>query len=740
MVQDNINGVDRARNRIRSGPVPDWVTECPYDRDFKTGQNNHLTYLLWDHQVHAERRETYNHVAMRLETMEAVQNRSQWQVEFEPRTQAIVLHSLKIHREGSEFNQLNLERAHLLQREGGLNHLVIDGCFTFLLVLDDVRVGDILEWAYTSEHNPQILPEYCASFVRLPEWVSIGKYHFTARFDPVRAMKWKSSAAGLKPLESNEQGLMVWKWSAEKYVGQKREPNTPFWYLSAPWIEISDCPDWQTVSAAVAQIWSKQQHGGTLDEWIAEVESVGPDLMARIDKAIGLVQDSCRYLSINLEFGGQIPTPPEVVARRRYGDCKDLSFLLAKLLERLGVKAVPVLVHTGLRKSIGELLPTPRLFDHAIVEFEADGKRRWIDPTMKRQGGGALNRFIQDFGLGLPVDESARGLIEPPQIPGQSNLYQLRETILVDTTGAPSLVSMVVKAEGMQAEILRNDFESKGVEEMSRQSLQKCAGRFGHAKRVGSLSYRDDRLNNQFFTAEVFEIKGFLGAHPDRTRCTFRVPSYWINQTFLLPEKKDRRTPFALPYPYQVVHIIDIESSTLRQMTRHQIDPRLSLRSPFIHFNRTKKTGQRFWTLNFSVNITADSVPADQIEKHREFVGQIWKESACHLLFPVGYARIRQPKDFGKLPDSLTHGAADSSSSSVPVMSDMRTPRADDARPVPVVRPEQMTPSPERRRRHRRQKLHRPAGIPLWLKISGIILAVLVTVVIIAIMGKTVSK
>ena len=38
--------------------------------------------------------------------------------------------------------------------------------------------------AYTLKEDPQILPEYCVSFFNLPEWVSIGKYHFTARFNP----------------------------------------------------------------------------------------------------------------------------------------------------------------------------------------------------------------------------------------------------------------------------------------------------------------------------------------------------------------------------------------------------------------------------------------------------------------------------------------------------------------------------------------------------------------------------
>ena len=137
-------------------------------------------------------------------------------------------------------------------------------------------------------------------------------------------MKWKSSAETLTPSETCADGLSAWKWTAQNYAGLKREPNTPSWYVSAPWIQISDCADWHIVAENFSQLWAKQKSDAPLDELIKEVEKQGPDLPARIEKAIELIQDGYRYLSMNLEFGGMIPAPPEVVTRRRYGDCKSI--------------------------------------------------------------------------------------------------------------------------------------------------------------------------------------------------------------------------------------------------------------------------------------------------------------------------------------------------------------------------------------------------------------------------------
>ena len=35
---------------------------------------------------------------------------------------------------------------------------------TLLLLLEDVRFGDLLEWAYTDHEQSQLLPDYCTMF------------------------------------------------------------------------------------------------------------------------------------------------------------------------------------------------------------------------------------------------------------------------------------------------------------------------------------------------------------------------------------------------------------------------------------------------------------------------------------------------------------------------------------------------------------------------------------------------
>jgi len=136
-------------------------------------------------------------------------------------------------------------------------------------------------------------------------------------------------------VERRENGMTFWNWSGEKFIAPKLEVNTPSWHIGYLWIQVSDFADWQTSWAGISKIVGSGNDDSTIAELAKEIEGEESNLSRRIERAIRLVQDECRYLSVNLEFGGQVPTPPGAVARRRYGDCKDLCFLLANLLGKL---------------------------------------------------------------------------------------------------------------------------------------------------------------------------------------------------------------------------------------------------------------------------------------------------------------------------------------------------------------------------------------------------------------------
>jgi len=87
-----------ARERIHNGPVPAWAVSTDFDPDFRAKQPDQATLLLVSKQIHAEHHQTCLRIVQRLETMQGVQELSQWRLPFEPLTMSVTMHWIKIRR------------------------------------------------------------------------------------------------------------------------------------------------------------------------------------------------------------------------------------------------------------------------------------------------------------------------------------------------------------------------------------------------------------------------------------------------------------------------------------------------------------------------------------------------------------------------------------------------------------------------------------------------------------------
>jgi hypothetical protein len=636
---------DAGEERLEIGPVPDWVVTSEFRPDFKAKQLGHTTCLLWSRQLHAELRQTHVHVALRLESIQAVARHSHWRLEILPQTQRAALHCIKIHRHGVEFNHTTLEKLRPMPREKEAS--AAGARIALGMLLEDVRPGDVLEWRYTLEESPVLRPEQCGCFFAVPVDAPLGKFYFSARFQDGRPMQWKSSAPELRPVETKEKAETTWVWQRENPLLARPEENTPEWHVEYPWVQVSDWGDWETVGAAFVQAWNGEEPDTDIAAAAKEISAEPGGVLQQIEKAIHLMQNEYHHLPME-DLAWQRPAAPGVVARRRFGNCLDLSFFLARLLNHMGAAARPVLVNTVFRKSLAGLLPMPALFNHVVVEYQARGERRWVDATAKGQGGGSLNRVIPDYGVGLLIARASARLVDGPPPAISANGCEIKESILLDTEGAVSLLAVVVTARGGQAEELRRDFETQGAEAIARRRLQLCMDRFSDAQRTGPMEYRDDRAANEFFLAETFAVKDFLTPDAKAGWYKLEVADDFAAGALKLPDPGGRRTPFALPYPCHLAHIFEVHCVALPPA----IIQERTIDSPWLQYTRQRKTLAGYWTVTSTLTTLADAVPPERIDEHRETMREIRAQSTWSVLAPAGQGRPHQRGDFGKMPVS----------------------------------------------------------------------------------------
>lgn len=147
-----------------------------------------------------------------------------------------------------------------------------------------------------------------------------------------------------------------------------------------------------------------------------------PEVVAAVGS---FVRDRVRYLAREVGIGGYRPHAAEETATVLYGDCKDKATLLSAMLEPAGIRAHPVLVHSGGRAYVAREVPDPGGFDHMItaIEVPADSTipPEWEGATLS---GGPTGRLL----IFDPTDSYGAVGALPSDLSGATALLVLGET------------------------------------------------------------------------------------------------------------------------------------------------------------------------------------------------------------------------------------------------------------------------------------------------------------------------
>jgi TonB family protein len=628
-------------SRVSFGPADAWVDEEGYDGAATPRKEGaHFTHLLWTRQVDAELGKSFHRTALRLETAIAVQNQSQWRLEFDPRTQRLTLHWLRVVRGQTVIDQLQREHMRLIQREAQLEHLVIDGHWTLLVVLLDVRPGDIIDAGYTFETRHPISAGQCEVFYYVPPQATFGNFRLSVLFDSQRpGMKWLAApdAPQLRD-ETLASGRRRWLWTGDQLAPREDEPNRPSSTLDYLWVQVTDLAGWQPLIARLVSAWGD----GAAEKELAVIPAfVRPARVgeAEINQLIQFIQDEFRYLSVNLENAGWIPNHPALVAQRRYGDCKDLAWLGVSVLRSWNVEVRPVLVGSGLHGRVASLLPMSILFDHAVIEVGINGRKRWFDLTLRSQGGDFSRRSVGWYEYGLPVDNSLGDLI--PQSGEQPHaLCAVREDIYLDTRlEKASVVVENTWYEGWQADNIRRTRASQGPDEFAQERLKHARKRFNNAARLGLLHLRDNREKNVLEISEAFEVTNAVHLSEDKKRAIFDVPANLVVQWFSIPAEKPRRCAWNMPRHLELRHALCVHApgmgsgATLRRLWAE----------PEVTGSLEEPRDRGCWSKVTRFSVSAAEIPPSRIAAYRQQMIDFFTAASWRLYLPTNGPRVESP-------------------------------------------------------------------------------------------------
>jgi len=627
-----VHEIEHARRRVSVGPMPEWAVLHAVDETWRAPGGAPSSLLLEDVQRHATRNEVFIRQVQRLETLHAVHELAQWTHDFDPATQRIVLHALTVRRVGSESDHALPEKFRFLQREARLESLVINGAVSLLVLLENVHVGDVLEVALTIVQEPRMFADHCSALGFPNPTLAIRHWRWSVRFDASRPMRWKAGPEDFKPeILALPNGDLEWVWSLEKTTAELPEPDVPSSCLPPRWVQISDFTSWAEVAAGFQAHWQEDWQSEELRDFVARIAEQAPTLAQRVALALSTLQDEIRYLSVNIELGGSIPAAPTSVLQKSFGDCKDKSFLLVHVLRCLGAPARPILVHTRLRGTIDELLPTPA-FNHAIVEYELGAHRMWVDPTRSLQGGDAFSRFIPNFVVGLPIGPGVEALEAQPAL-GKPGRLTLHEYFGIDEAAGQSRMVMMLRGTGSEADALRARVLMHSAEAFAEERLHIYRQFFPRARLLGQIEWRDDRQRNEFRVGMHIALPITGNSSEDSSVSSFSYSAHLIRAGLNTPSLESRRFPLQVSGERVILeHIIEM-MATRSQDTRDAFQAK---HDAFL-FSGIRENRLNAHVLRFSLSIHKDQIRAAELRSYRVQFEKMWAATAVKLFIFRGF-------------------------------------------------------------------------------------------------------
>ncbi len=218
-------------------------------------------------------------------------------------------------------------------------------------------------------------------------------------------------------------------WEASGMEMIQRIPNMPPTRSYAPWLLLSNAPDWENLGRWLAErFYPSVETGGELKtrtDSLLTGSATGADSV----RVLALyVATEVRNISLALPLTGYEPTAAGKVLANMYGHSLDKAVLLVSMLRAAGIEAWPAFGSGDMLDLLEEGVPAPAQFDRVMVYVPGDftdstfvnplygqaGRHGlWLQPTAQynrygyysrgqgsralvvRRSGGALQRVME---------------------------------------------------------------------------------------------------------------------------------------------------------------------------------------------------------------------------------------------------------------------------------------------------------------------------------------------------------
>jgi transglutaminase-like putative cysteine protease len=598
-------------------PPSAWVLPQFYDRravgqGTEAGADQH--WLLLERQINVASNETFIHVVRQVCTLAGLQNGADIEINYNPDYQLLTLHWARLWRGTNHLERLDTNQIKVVRQERDLDQQLLNGEQTAMLVMDDVRLGDIVDYAYSVKGDNPVFNGRFSDTAIIQVADPVERLLVRVLCPIARPIYFRPHGCSVQPAVMRKTNSLECVWDLRQVPKYQTEDLLPVWFDPEPWVQMTEFKTWTEVNQWALALF---QNRSALSPELAGKIAGWKQIAGREQQVLAVlrfVQDEIRYFGVEIGVSAEKPADPATVFTRRFGDCKDKAQLFVTLLRELGIEAYPVLVNTQLRHTLDDWLPAADAFDHCIAVVLLDGRAYWLDPTAEYQRGPLAMHYLPDYERGLVIAPRTTALTIIPQTAGLPLTTTVESFNLGSKSGVTDL-KVVTVAEGRDADDLREMFANTKRSEIEKSFTHFYAGSYPGTTMAAPVEVQDDEAANRFQTTEYYTIdKAWIKSDNDgKYRCEFYPFS--IASVNRKPEDTRRSLPLGLSCPEHRILRTEVtvpaswNSWTFQKEVKTVDDPAFSFQK------QVHRAGSKL-ILNYEYQSLADCVSPDRMVEY----------------------------------------------------------------------------------------------------------------------------
>ncbi len=586
-------------------PLPGWIQQVTVpqptnidEKDVTDGSH----YLLYDEQINIASKEVYCHLAIQLINDIGVQNSSEIDITYNPVYQRLIIHHIRVIRDGKTIDKLDLREIKNIQREKDLNNRIYDGRLTAYISLKDIRKGDLLDYAYTIQGWNPILGKQFTTDFSTEFSTPVSSVHYAVLCPQLRQLNIKQHITNFPVKTRSIQHNTLYELTFSQNKGIDVEESLPNWHFAYGFIEFSEYNNWgEIVDWAIELYRFNEKATPELETKINDLNKGTPE--QKIVATLHFIQDEIRYMGFEVGINSHKPNPPALVFNQRFGDCKDKASLMCYMLNQMGIEAYPNLVNSSKTKAIGEWLPSPTSFNHVTVCVILNGKYYWFDPTNSYQGGMMNTIQYPDYSktLLLKSGEKAIRNIET----NRERKTTIHETFVVADTSQPVILSVVTTHSGIEADKTRYQFFSKSLTDIEKEYTDFYKTVYGDVTMTGRIRTFDNKNKNEFEIYEEYSIRDIWNiTDTSNGNKVLQVTPQSLFGLISVEDIKRRRSPYGLTFPFDYTQIIEVKFPHAIVIDAEKGESRDEHFNYSYHFRNSEQSGTVLLTYHFETLAT----------------------------------------------------------------------------------------------------------------------------------------